>query len=236
MFRTTSNEPSAAERLAMRREKLTPAAHRGAEAARTYAPVAKEKAAVAAAAAAEAAKTYGPVARERAQAAAEWSKPHVEAALERAQPAVDAAMEKARPHVEHAIEVAAPRVQGAVDSLAPKVEEYSPKEEDKFAAYLFMVIHAVDYSRKDGVFATSATPTPRGTTSSTTGCPSSLPRSPPRSPPPPPRRTRPSTWPTALHRPWRSCGVTRWPSTRSPRAPRARSSWRWGFSQPSERR
>src|SRR5439155_14667503 len=38
---------------------------------------------------------------------------------------------------------------------SPKVEEYTPKEEDKFAPYLFMVIHAVDYSRKDGVFATS---------------------------------------------------------------------------------
>lgn len=40
-------------------------------------------------------------------------------------------------------------------SPSPKVEEYVPKEEDKFAPYLFMVIHAVDYSRKDGVFATS---------------------------------------------------------------------------------
>ena len=40
-------------------------------------------------------------------------------------------------------------------SPSPKVEEYSPKDEDKFAQYLFMVIHAVDYSRKDGVFATS---------------------------------------------------------------------------------
>jgi magnesium transporter len=40
-------------------------------------------------------------------------------------------------------------------SSSPKVEEYSPKEEEKFAPYLFMVIHAVDYSRKDGVFATS---------------------------------------------------------------------------------
>src|SRR5678810_1234689 len=30
-----------------------------------------------------------------------------------------------------------------------------PKEEDRFAPYLFMVIHAVDYSRRDGVFATS---------------------------------------------------------------------------------
>src|SRR5512135_238818 len=39
-------------------------------------------------------------------------------------------------------------------SAAPKVEEYTPKEEDRFAPYLFMVIHAVDYSRKDGVFAT----------------------------------------------------------------------------------
>src|SRR5437667_833889 len=40
-------------------------------------------------------------------------------------------------------------------SPSPKVEEYSPKEDDKFTPYLFMVIHAVDYSRKDGVFATS---------------------------------------------------------------------------------
>ncbi|MBI4662477.1 MAG: magnesium/cobalt transporter CorA [Verrucomicrobia bacterium] len=40
-------------------------------------------------------------------------------------------------------------------SPSPKVEEYLPKEEDRFAPYLFMVIHAVDYSRKDGVFATS---------------------------------------------------------------------------------
>jgi magnesium transporter len=40
-------------------------------------------------------------------------------------------------------------------SPSPKVEEYVPKEEDKFAMYLFMVIHTVDYSRKDGVFATS---------------------------------------------------------------------------------
>ena len=39
-------------------------------------------------------------------------------------------------------------------SEAPKVEEYQPREEDRFAPYLFMVIHAVDYSRKDGVFAT----------------------------------------------------------------------------------
>lgn len=40
-------------------------------------------------------------------------------------------------------------------SSAPKVEEYTPKDGDRFASYLFMVIHAVDYSRKDGVFATS---------------------------------------------------------------------------------
>jgi magnesium transporter len=40
-------------------------------------------------------------------------------------------------------------------SPSPKVEEYRPREEDMFAPYLFMVIHAVDYSRKDGVFATS---------------------------------------------------------------------------------
>src|SRR5881275_109983 len=40
-------------------------------------------------------------------------------------------------------------------SPSPKVEEYTPKDDDRFAPYLFMVIHAVDYSRKDGVFATS---------------------------------------------------------------------------------
>src|SRR5215204_3594917 len=39
-------------------------------------------------------------------------------------------------------------------SPSPKVEEYHPKDDDKFVHYLFMVIHAVDYSRKDGVFAT----------------------------------------------------------------------------------
>jgi magnesium transporter len=42
-----------------------------------------------------------------------------------------------------------------VASPSPKVDEYTPKEEDRFAPYLFIVIHAVDYSRKDGVFATS---------------------------------------------------------------------------------
>jgi len=40
-------------------------------------------------------------------------------------------------------------------SPSPKVEEYLPKEGDRFTPYLFMVIHGVDYSRKDGVFATS---------------------------------------------------------------------------------
>ncbi|HWQ91861.1 MAG TPA: magnesium/cobalt transporter CorA [Clostridia bacterium] len=40
-------------------------------------------------------------------------------------------------------------------SPSPKVEEYTPKEEDQFTPYLFMVIHGVDYSRKDGVFATN---------------------------------------------------------------------------------
>ncbi|HWC58927.1 MAG TPA: magnesium/cobalt transporter CorA [Verrucomicrobiae bacterium] len=39
-------------------------------------------------------------------------------------------------------------------SPSPKVDEYSPKEEDKFTPYLFMVIHTVDYSRKECVFAT----------------------------------------------------------------------------------
>jgi magnesium transporter len=40
-------------------------------------------------------------------------------------------------------------------SPSPKVEEYTPKEGDMFSHYLFIVIHAVDYSRKDGVFATN---------------------------------------------------------------------------------
>jgi magnesium transporter len=40
-------------------------------------------------------------------------------------------------------------------SPSPKVEEYTPKEGDQFMPYLFMVIHAVDYNRKDGVFGTS---------------------------------------------------------------------------------
>jgi magnesium transporter len=39
-------------------------------------------------------------------------------------------------------------------SPSPKVDEYNPKEEDRFTPYLFMVIHAVDYSRKECVFAT----------------------------------------------------------------------------------
>ncbi len=45
------------------------------------------------------------------------------------------------------------------DSIAPtplpKVEEYQPREEDKFAPYLFMVMHSVEYSRAKSVFATS---------------------------------------------------------------------------------
>jgi magnesium transporter len=40
-------------------------------------------------------------------------------------------------------------------SPSPKVEEYSPKEGDMFTPYLFMVIHAVDFDRKDSRFATS---------------------------------------------------------------------------------
>jgi magnesium transporter len=38
---------------------------------------------------------------------------------------------------------------------SPKVEEFIPREQDQFPNYLFLIIHAVDYSRKDGVFATS---------------------------------------------------------------------------------
>jgi magnesium transporter len=41
------------------------------------------------------------------------------------------------------------------ESSSPKVEEYAPKEGDLFSPYLFLVIHAVNYSRKDGVFATT---------------------------------------------------------------------------------
>lgn len=40
------------------------------------------------------------------------------------------------------------------ENQSPKVEEYLPKEEDQFAPYLFLVVHAVNYHRKDGVFAT----------------------------------------------------------------------------------
>ncbi|NOS69317.1 MAG: hypothetical protein HOP33_05230 [Verrucomicrobia bacterium] len=40
-------------------------------------------------------------------------------------------------------------------SPSPKVEEFQPKDDDRFASYLFMVIHAVDYNRKDGVFGTN---------------------------------------------------------------------------------
>ncbi len=40
------------------------------------------------------------------------------------------------------------------DSPVPKVDEYSPKDGDSFSPYLFIVVHAVDYSRRDGVFAT----------------------------------------------------------------------------------
>jgi magnesium transporter len=40
-------------------------------------------------------------------------------------------------------------------SPSPKVEEYSPKEDDLFKPYLFMVIHAVDYRRASGCFGTS---------------------------------------------------------------------------------
>ncbi|HVU09541.1 MAG TPA: magnesium/cobalt transporter CorA [Verrucomicrobiae bacterium] len=43
----------------------------------------------------------------------------------------------------------------AAGNSSPKVEEYTPKEGDLFAPYLFIVIHAVDYSRQDGKFATS---------------------------------------------------------------------------------
>lgn len=40
-------------------------------------------------------------------------------------------------------------------SPSPKLDEYVPKEGDHFNPYLFVVLHAVDYSRRDGVFDTS---------------------------------------------------------------------------------
>jgi magnesium transporter len=39
-------------------------------------------------------------------------------------------------------------------SPSPKVDEYQPREGDKFTPYLFMVIHAVDYRRKECFFST----------------------------------------------------------------------------------
>jgi magnesium transporter len=39
-------------------------------------------------------------------------------------------------------------------SPSPKVDEYEPRDGDKFTPYLFMVIHAVDFQRKECVFAT----------------------------------------------------------------------------------
>ncbi|MGI6346470.1 MAG: magnesium transporter CorA family protein [Limisphaerales bacterium] len=41
------------------------------------------------------------------------------------------------------------------DSPNPKLEEYTPKQGDTFNPYLFVVLHAVDYSRQDGVFDTT---------------------------------------------------------------------------------
>jgi magnesium transporter len=39
-------------------------------------------------------------------------------------------------------------------SPIPKVDEYLPGDDDKFAPYLFVVVHGVEQSREDGVFAT----------------------------------------------------------------------------------
>lgn len=39
-------------------------------------------------------------------------------------------------------------------SPSPKVESYEPKEDDKFAPYLFMVIHAVDFNMQNRLFDT----------------------------------------------------------------------------------
>ncbi|MBX3732214.1 MAG: magnesium/cobalt transporter CorA [Verrucomicrobiae bacterium] len=40
------------------------------------------------------------------------------------------------------------------ESPSPKVESYEPKEDDRFAPYLFLVIHAVDFNRQNGLFDT----------------------------------------------------------------------------------
>jgi len=40
-------------------------------------------------------------------------------------------------------------------SPSPKLDFYTPKEGDTFNPYLFVVLHAVDYSKKDGVFDTT---------------------------------------------------------------------------------
>lgn len=40
-------------------------------------------------------------------------------------------------------------------SPAPKVEHYQPGPDDKFPPYLFLILHAVDYHRQNGVFATT---------------------------------------------------------------------------------
>jgi len=45
-------------------------------------------------------------------------------------------------------------IEDCVPSVPRPSEEYTPKEKTA-SPYLFMVIHGVDYSRKDGVFATS---------------------------------------------------------------------------------
>ena len=40
------------------------------------------------------------------------------------------------------------------ESHSPKVDGYEPKEDDRFSPYFFMVIHAVDFNRVDGLFDT----------------------------------------------------------------------------------
>ncbi len=68
----------------------------------------------------------------------------------------DATEEEARTYLEGVFHFHPLSVEDCITvSPSPKVEEYQPKEGDLFWPYLFMVIHAVDYSRRDGVFATS---------------------------------------------------------------------------------
>ncbi len=168
MFRTkkknaaAKNVFSAADRLAALRVKVSPAAQKGAVAAKAYGPLARQKAAVAATLAAEAAKTYGPIARGKAQAAADWSRPRVELAMERAQPQLEAARDLAQPHVERAVEAVGPRMQDAVENLGPRVDATRDQIVDewlpKVSAALATVVAASNAARDQAIVVSDRAP------------------------------------------------------------------------------